>query len=349
MNEVRKTVCSYSNLYQALKKCKKNVMWKDSVIGYSKNRLVNIAKLKTSLDNDTYELDPYITFTIHEPKTREIVSTRLKDRVFQRSLCDNYIYPELTRHFIYDNCACQIGKGTDFTRRRMVVHLQRFYRKNGQNGYILKCDLKDYFGSTNHEMAKAMLRKKIRDDWAYEQIAHIVDSFKGEKGIGLGSQVSQLIQLAVLDDLDHIIKERFKIKQYIRFMDDFVLIHEDKSHLAMIRTFIEDYLTSLGLVLSKKKTMLQKISQPFHFMGFSYRLTETGKIIRKILKPKIKHEKRKYKGLLKQVANKKMSPKQLNECLTAWRAHARKGNTHNLILKIDKYFKERKLNYGNLS
>ena len=129
-------------------------MWKDSTAGYVHNSLLSIYALRQSLINDKYKIDNYTIFTIYEPKKRVIVSTRLKDRVFQRSLCDNYFYRELTKTFIYDNCACQIGKGTDFALNRLSTHLHRYFRKYGCTGYVLKCDIKDYFGSTRHDVAE---------------------------------------------------------------------------------------------------------------------------------------------------------------------------------------------------
>lgn len=109
-SEVRDEVCDFDNLYRAMQHCKNNVMWKDSVAGYVKNGLVNVHKLKESVENGTYKLDAYTQFKVYEPKERDIVSTRIKDRVFQRSLCDNYFYDTMTKSFIYDNCACQDGR-----------------------------------------------------------------------------------------------------------------------------------------------------------------------------------------------------------------------------------------------
>ena len=90
-----------------MKKCKKGVMWKDSVSRYYNNGLVSILKLANSLEDNSYKIDKYYEFTIYEPKRREIVSTRFKDRIFQRSLTDNYLYNKITNRFIYDNGACQ--------------------------------------------------------------------------------------------------------------------------------------------------------------------------------------------------------------------------------------------------
>ena len=104
---VKEEVCSFENLYKAMHKCKQDVMWKDSTAGFVKNGLVNCMKLHDDLMNDKYDIDKYTIFYVHEPKERRIVSTRIKDRTFQRSLCDNYLSEQVTKHFIYDNCACQ--------------------------------------------------------------------------------------------------------------------------------------------------------------------------------------------------------------------------------------------------
>lgn len=108
MEDIKEKVCSFESLYKAMAKCRKGVMWKDSVARYSNNGLASVLKLCNSLEDNTYKIDDYHRFTIYEPKEREIVSTKLKDRIFQRSLCDNYLYDAITKSFIYDNCACQL-------------------------------------------------------------------------------------------------------------------------------------------------------------------------------------------------------------------------------------------------
>ena len=343
-NEVKEIVCDFGNLYKAMKVCKHNVNWKDSVAGYVKNGLANCYKLKQQLENGTYKLDGYTMFKVYEPKEREIVSTRFKDRVFQRSLCDNYLYNELTKCFVYDNCACQRNKGTDFARNRLECHMQRFYRKHGLNGYILKCDISNYFGSTPHSLAISAVAKRIGDDWVLSEVASIINSFtQGENpeiGMGLGSQVTQLIELAVLDDLDHYIKEQLHIKYYIRYMDDFILIHEDKEYLKECKRLIEQRLNEFSLKLSVKKTQLQPVSQPVHFLGFSYQLTSTGKVVRRILPEKVSHERRKLKRLVNRVINGLMTRNEVNECYKSWRAHASKGDNYKVIIEMDKYYKD---------
>ena len=135
--EVMDDVCDFNALYKAMTKCRRGVMWKDSVARYSNNGLASVLRLKDSLNNGSYKISDYYEFVIHEPKRRDIVSTRFKDRIFQRSLCDNYLYDTITKSFIYDNGACLVGKGTDFARNRFKTHLIKYVREYGPNGYIL--------------------------------------------------------------------------------------------------------------------------------------------------------------------------------------------------------------------
>lgn len=117
-SDIKIRVCDFGNLYDAMLRCAHGVKWKDSVAGYLKNGLANCLYLHEELMQDKYILSKYIIFYIYDPKLRKIVSTRFNDRVFQRSLCDNYLTEQITRSFIYDNGACQIGKGTTFSRSR---------------------------------------------------------------------------------------------------------------------------------------------------------------------------------------------------------------------------------------
>ena len=135
MPSVKENVCSFSKLYKATQVCRRNVKWKDSVAHFSNHSLVSVHKLKQKIESEDYEISPYSVFTIREPKLRLITSTRFKDRVFQRSLCDNYLTNEICRHFINDNYACQKGKGTDRARECVERHLKSYYHLFKTNGY----------------------------------------------------------------------------------------------------------------------------------------------------------------------------------------------------------------------
>lgn len=343
------TAISFGELYSGLEKCRRNVMWKDSVAGYSINALKNTYKLRQSLLKQTYKIDPYQVFTIHEPKDRTIMATRIKDRQMQRSLCDNILYPQLTRSFIRDNCACLRGRGVDDALGRMDTHLHRHYRKHGPDGWVLQCDIKQYFASTRHDVAINAIAKRVDDPRAVDRAKEIIRSFGSDGiGIGLGSQVSQLTELAVLDDLDHYIKERLRIKHYIRYMDDFVLIHADKERLVECLGHITEILKDLGLSLNRK-TQIYPLRQGVRFLKWRFILSDTGKVIRKMNPKSISKERRKLRKLKALVDQGKLDMQRVRENYQSWRANAARGNTRGLLIKMDNYYQTvfgERWNYG---
>jgi RNA-directed DNA polymerase len=339
MNTEYDMAVSFGELHDGLKKSKRNVMWKDSVAGYVANDLKNTYTLRKSLVSGKYKIDSYQRFRIHEPKEREITATRIKDRQFQRSLCDNVLYPQITRSFIYDNCACQRGKGVDFALNRMKRHIERHYREHGVSGWVLRCDIKQYFASTPHRAAKDAIVKRVTSPAAAARAFEIIDSFDGCVGIGLGSQVSQLVQLAVLDDLDHYIKERLHVKRYIRYMDDFVLIHESREHLELCLREIANMLAALGLSLNSK-TQIHPVSQGIVFLKWRFVLTATGKAIMKMNPKSVSKERRKLRKLKLLLDSGKISMRDVRDNYRSWKANAKRGNTRSLVLKMDEYYRE---------
>lgn len=342
-NEIIKRVCNLKSLYKSLRKCKSGVIWKDSVAKVIVSSLKTCHNLKRLLLSGEYSILPYINHTIYGPKIRHIECTRFRDRMFQRCLCDNYLYNEITKRFILDNCSSQKKKGTDFARERLVIHLKEHYKKFGVIGYVLKCDLKNFYGSTSHEIAKEIVSKYISSNWVKEHVCKIIDSFgqseESDKGMGLGSQITQLIQLAVLDGLDHIIVEELNIS-YVRYNDDFILIAETKEILIYAKERILIYLSEKGLILNKKKTQIFPITQPIHFLGFSFLLSSNGKITKKLLPEKLSHERRKLKKQVMLVKNGKLSKEKVEFCYKTWRSYAKKSDSRKQLKSMDDFYKK---------
>ena len=339
-------VISFGALYDGLKKSRRNVMWKDSVIGYNLDGIRNTLKLRQELTEGTYRISPYQIFTIHEPKEREIVATRIRDRQFQRSLCDNALYGDMTRGFIHDNCACQRGKGVDFALDRMETHLRRYYRKHGNQGWVLRCDIRHYFPETPHAVAKEALRKRVRDPMVLKAAEDIVDSFRGDRGIGLGSQVSQLVELAVLDDVDHYIKERLRIRHYIRYMDDFVLISDNREELERAKEEITAKVGALGLQMNRK-TQIAPLKHGIRFLKWRFILTESGKVIRRISRQSIVKEQRKLKKLAGKIQRGEIPEEYLWTSFQSWRANAQRGNTHFVVRNMERLYNQLKEEIDN--
>lgn len=330
----------YADLIRAANECKNGVNWKDSVAGFSINRIMNCHKLLQDLESGKYELSPYTCFQVHEPKDRDIVATNIRDRVVQRALCNTYLYHAITKDFIPNNMACQIGKGTTLCRKRMRQIAQEGIRKYGKSCYVLKVDIKGYFGNTSHEVAKKAVAKRIDNAWARDYVFNLIDSFHGitgwHCGIGLGSQISQLIQLAVLDDLDHKIIKRTDF--YIRYMDDMVAFGL-KSQMASLLKLIKKELRALGLDCSKKKTFIAKF-RTMQFLGFKYYVL--GRSVRmKVLRDKENRERRK---LRKQLLT--LPVDSVDRGFIAWKANAKQGTDYKAVRRMNKFYAiERRKHY----
>ena len=327
----------YGNLRRALKRCCRDVRWKDSVVGYELHAPQNTHQIMAEMANGKYRISPYQEFTIYEPKERHILATRIKDRQVQMALCMNGLYDDFTEHFIHDNVACQNGKGTDFALKRLKTHLRRYYQKHGKNGWVLKIDIHHFFPSTPHSIAKAAVCKRISDPDACAYVCDVIDSFGGDRGIGLGSQISQLVELSVLDDIDHFIKEKLRVKHYIRYMDDLVLIHEDREFLENCRLLIEFKVRRLGLELNEKTT-LYPLKQGVKFLQWRFILTDTGKIVMKMSNRKMGKQRRRLKKILQKEESGRYSEGTSLASLTAWRANASRGDAYFQEVRMKNYY-----------
>ncbi len=330
-------IIGFEALWESMMKCRRGVIWKDSVANYVLNGIKETAKLTDDLHEGTYKERPHKYFTIRYPKERQIMSIAFRDRVYQRSLNDVGIYPAMANGFIYDNAACQTGKGADFARDRFKCHLQRFYRKHGTEGYILKIDVKGYYPNMRHDVAKDTFRRRL-DPEVYERAAVILDGFPGDVGFNPGSQIIQIAGISVLDPIDHYAKERLRIKQYIRYMDDILIILPDREAAYAVKAELAGKLIELGFEMHPDKTTITPIKDGVMFLGFLYRLTETGKVVMTIDPKRIQAEKKKLYRLAAKSKRGEVSREKVDESYQSWRSHASKGDSWKLLKTMDSYY-----------
>lgn len=324
-------------LFNSMNKCAIGVKWKGTVAYYRHHWPDEIHKLSEQLHNGTYKERKAKFFIVTEPKYREIMSIHFRDRVFQRSLNDTAIYPQVARSFIADNFACQKGKGTDAARNKLKADLQRYYRKDGTVGYVLKIDIRGYYPNMRHDFAESMLRLYL-DDETYQLAQGVLARLPGEVGYNPGSQIVQIVGITALDKIDHYIKERLKVKYYIRYMDDFILIHPDKAYLQQCLTKVVALLNQQGMEINPEKTFIQKVSDPILYLGFYYRLTKTGKVVILADPKKIKHERRKILRMKALVDKGKLTKYDVDRHFKAFKASVRYGNSHNLIYRLNRWY-----------
>lgn len=214
------SVFSYENLYKAYKHCRKGVAWKTSVQKYITQAPLEVYKTYLQLQAGRYKSPGFYEFDLYERgKRRHIQSTSIRERVVQNCLCDNCLIPALQPSFIYDNGASMKNKGYTFAINRITEALRKHYRRYGQKGYVLVFDFSKFFDHVSHRLVKMSIAKKITDERLKQISSHFIDAF-GDIGLGLGSQISQVLALASANRLDHFVKEMCKIKGYARYMDD---------------------------------------------------------------------------------------------------------------------------------
>lgn len=268
-------VFSYEHLYRAGRECCKGVGWKCSTQRYLGNFTANIARTHRELMDGTWKTKGFFAFDLMERgKLRHIRSVHIAERVVQRCLCDNALVPLFSAAFVYDNAASLKGKGIDFAMDRLTCHLQRYYRKHGTDGWALVFDFSDYFNSAPHAPIYAESERRIRDERVQKLACGLMEDF-GERGFGLGSQVSQIDALMLPNRLDHFIKEQLHIEGYGRYMDDGYLIHESRDYLQECLKKIRAVCADLGIRMNEKKTRIVKL-QELHFLKTRFYLTETG-------------------------------------------------------------------------
>ena len=237
-----KNVYSLENLKSAYKKAREGKSGQIYVIEFENNLEQNLNKLKQELEALTYKPRLLKRFIIRDPKTRTIHASAFRDRIVYHPLV-NILEPIFDKTFIYDSYASRKDKGT----HKAVLRFDQFKRKISNNGkliknavdnnqvigYILKADIKHYFDTVDHEILSNIITRKIKDNNIVCLIKEILNNFDSEvkgKGMPLGNLTSQFFANVYLNDLDYFIKHKLKVKYYIRYVDDFVILHNDKKY-----------------------------------------------------------------------------------------------------------------------
>ncbi len=283
----------YDEIFASMLKRRQGVMWKPQVKACVANGALSAYKLTQQIINGNYRSSSPQSLTVYYPKKREVRAIPFRDRVFQGYLNDRYIYKQMTRSFVYGNMASQDGKGTDKARNLLKHYLWNFYTHNQNDGYVLQIDIHKYYQSIPKDKALELFQNKLTPR-LYKHVEEILNSqYNGS--FYAGSQLIQLLGIAYLDKLDHYIKEKLHIRYYIRYQDDFLLIHKDKKVLENALKAIEKQLNLLGLEVNHKKTHLKKLSENLTFLGFVFTLQDNGKVYMRIEPQKVKTIRRKLK------------------------------------------------------
>ncbi len=295
---------TFENLYNAHLNARKGKRRKTDVIEFENNISLYIWTLLYRLKNKSYKVSGYNRFYIYEPKKREIQALAYRDRIVQHCLCDEY------------------------------------NKKHGTKGWFLKADIHHFFPSIDHEILKNMLSKLVDDPDILELIFKIIDSFENEpgKGLPMGNQTSQLFALFYLNGIDRIIKEKYQIKYYTRYMDDLILLHDDKQYLIKCLDEIKQYAKDELKLEFNEKTQLIPTKNGVEYVGFHFYYTDSGKVLRRVRTSTKKRYKRKMKKLQSDYAAGEITLKDLQKSIPGFVGHLSRGHTYRLIKSVHSDF-----------
>ncbi len=286
-NNLYQEICKIENIILAFNEVCRNTKNKKKVQNYKQYKSIYISRIFNVLNNKNYKVGKYNIFTIYEPKERRIVSQNLQDKVINHLVARYMLYPAIMPCLIDQNVASRKGKGT----RKGLEYASIYNTKckiKYKNYYILKFDISKFFASIDQEILKEKIKKRIKDKDALDIVFKIIDS--EEQGLGIGSMTSQCLAIFYLNDLDHFIKEKLKIKYYIRYQDDGLIFHESKEYIKFCFKEIKEFLNKEHLKLNNKSRIYRNTNN-FIFLGRNRK----GKYSKyRNIKRKIKYRKKLY-------------------------------------------------------
>lgn len=293
-------IISLDNLFLAWREFRRGKKNKADVQEFEFNLEDNLFQLHSELKTKTYRHSNYTSFCVQDPKLRRIHKACVKDRVLHHAIF-RILYPVFDQTFIFDSYSCRKDKGTHRAVSRLEHFAGKLSKNHRQNIFALKCDIKRFFDSIDHEILLNLIKKKIQDNNAIWLIERIIKSFEKDKdkGLPLGNVTSQLFANIYLNELDQFVKHKLKIKYYLRYCDDFVILGENEDGLVNLVNRISDFLKEkLKLSLHANKIIIRKYRRGVDFLGYvalpHYRVLRT-KTKHRIFK-KIKNKRRDYQN-----------------------------------------------------
>lgn len=315
-------IIELENIRSAYIKARKGKRWQKTVKNFEADLENNLLQIQKLLVDKTYRTSDYAIKIIHEPKERLIYKLPFTpDRIVQHAIM-NVIEPIWESFFINESYACRKDKGIHAGSKKTMEFVRR-------NKYCLKCDISKYYPSIDHDVLYKIICQKIKDRDVLELLKNIIYSIGGETNVPIGNYTSQWMGNLYLNELDQRVKQVYKIKDYIRYCDDFLLFSNDKGVLKSILMDMEIYLsTELKLKMSKKDIF--QVSRGVDFLG--YRHFRKYILLRKSTAKRVKERLKKLPYLYKMGC---VTQEQYRSSLASTLGWLRWANSYNLRKKLN--------------
>lgn len=329
-NNLYSNICDVDSLEAAWKYVKLGKRYDKEVLRFGYNTLSNLISLHNELTWKTYRIGQYREFIIKDPKERLIQYLPLRDRIVQQSLhqCVEGIFDN---GFIDDSYACRKGKGTHRAMRRLQYYLNAARQKwPGEEIYYLHCDIRKYFPHIDHDILYGQICRKIKCPDTLKLMRSIIDSSTSDPGLPIGSLFSQLSANIYLNVLDQFVKHDLRERFYLRYMDNFIIVHHDKKHLLRLKEEIRCLLENrLRLELNPKGTMINKAGNGIEFVGYRVYADHV-----KIKKASIKRMKKRLRVMQAMYRKRTASIWDITQRIRSWLGHCCHANAGAIVQQI---------------
>jgi RNA-directed DNA polymerase len=284
---------TFEQLVQAYLDCRRTKRSSASALAFEDQLERNLCRLHDELASGAYRPGRSICFVVTHPKPREVWAADFRDRIVHHLLY-NAIAERFHRSFIANSCACIPGRGTLYAVERLEHDVRSVTRNWARPAWYLKCDLANFFVSIDKPTLHSLLAERVREPWwrslAETILFHdprqnvelrcpapllkLVPPHKSlfnalaSKGLPIGNLSSQFFANVYLDVLDQHCKHRLRARHYVRYVDDFVLLHPSaqwlNEALAGVQAMLPD---QLQVQLNPRKTILQPVDRGIDFVG----------------------------------------------------------------------------------
>lgn len=364
-------LCDANVLYRAYLASIKSSKWKESTQSFQLSYLRGIFQIRDSLLNQTLTNGVASEFNLHERgKVRPITSIDVESRIIRHALNDEILLPKVRQKIIYDNGASLKKRGISFQRKRFEVHLKRYYKLYGNQGWVLFGDFRKFYDNIIHEIAKQELLELVdfdpfvkclldvmfdafKIDVSYmseseyeEALNGIFDKLKyrasikdlklpGErylyKSINIGDQCSQTLGIYHPNAIDTYVKYVAQQKFYGRYCDDWYIANPSKDKLLEVFENIKGIAKEKGIHINEKKTRLVKMDKQLTFLQIKYIVKDNGKIIKRIKSKKVTAFRRKIRKLSVKVKNGEVPYANIENMFKSWM-----GNFYKLMTRTQR-------------
>ena len=280
-------------LVQAYLDCRRTKRNSASALSFEAHLESNLCDLHEDLVSGAYRPGRSTCFVTLRPKPREIWAAGFRDRVVHH-LLHNRISPRFYRSFTADSCACIPGRGTLYAAQRLEAQARSVTQNWTRAAHYLKCDLSNFFVAIDKHILAAQLLPRIEGSWwqalaetvlfhdpradvdvrSPAAVMRLVPPHKSlfnapaDTGPPIGNLSSQFFANVHLDALDQFAKHKLRAPRYVRYVDDFVFVHESSAVLSDWLRRVTAFLPQrLGAHINPRKTVLQPVSRGIDFVG----------------------------------------------------------------------------------